>query len=254
MAPEHSKIIHNIYNAVIAILALASIAMTALDLLGIADLSMQPFRSIDTVILLIFAIDYAVRFYRSRERKRFFKENIFDLLAIIPFSSLFSMFRVFRIFRIIKAAKIFKFMRLLRAGAFLAVLKKRTQGILKTNGFVYVLYGNLALILGSSVIMMHAESMTFPDALWWSIVTCATVGYGDISPSTAVGRIVAVILMVFGIGLLGMLTGSITTYFAQRPKANEIRKNDELQEILENASDDERRKILEIAKIIVRKD
>ncbi len=49
--------------------------------------------------------------------------------------------------------------------------------------------------------------------LWWSIVTATTVGYGDISPSTGLGRLIALILMATGIGLLGMITGSIATYF-----------------------------------------
>ena len=49
--------------------------------------------------------------------------------------------------------------------------------------------------------------------MWWSIVTITTVGYGDISPVTTYGRILAAFLMIAGIGFLGMLTGTISTYF-----------------------------------------
>ncbi len=250
---KKNSVFNKLYIIFISVLAVSSIVLAVMDLLGKIDLLVQPYHFIDNIILVIFTIDYGVRFYLSDARKHFFKENIFDLLAIIPFSSIFSMFRVFRVFRIFKAAKIFKFMRLLRAGAFVGVLKKRIQGIINTNGFVYVLYVNLALIFCSSIVMMYAESMTFEDALWWSIVTCTTVGYGDISPSSGIGRIVAVILMIFGIGLLGMLTGAITTYFTQPKTDKESDSSNELQKIFENASDEERQKIIEVAKIIIKK-
>lgn len=54
---------------------------------------------------------------------------------------------------------------------------------------------------------------TFGDALWWAIVTATTVGYGDIAPVTPIARVIAVVLMLVGIGTLGMITGSIATYF-----------------------------------------
>ena len=59
----------------------------------------------------------------------------------------------------------------------------------------------------------YVEGMTFPDALWWAFVTATTVGYGDISPSSGIGRIIAAVLMLVGIGLLGALTSSITSFF-----------------------------------------
>ena len=99
---------------------------------------------------------------------------------------------------------------------------------------------------------MYAEKMPFSDALWWSFVTCTTVGYGDLSPETTIGRVTAVILMMFGIGFLGMLTGSITTFFTNRIKTKSETKPDDLQALLDSATDEERQKIFEIAKIIVK--
>jgi voltage-gated potassium channel len=72
-------------------------------------------------------------------------------------------------------------------------------------------------LLGALCIMAFEDNMeTFADALWWSLVTTTTVGYGDISPETTGGRILAGILMIVGIGFLGMVTGSIATYFVDR--------------------------------------
>lgn len=248
-----SKFLKTAYTISITVLAIVSIVLALLDITGKIKLSSTPYRQADITILLLFTVDYAVRFYKADDRKTFFKENIPDLLAIIPFSSMFSAFRVFRVFRIAKASRLLKFTRLLRAGALTAKIRRRISGVLKTNGLVYLLYVNAGLILAASGIMMYTEGMTFPDALWWSIVTCTTVGYGDISPSTALGRITAVILMMFGIGFIGMLTGSITTYFTAHHEP-EHQQDDDLDTLLASASDADRQKIYEIAKIILSKE
>lgn len=242
-----------LYNFLISILAILSIVIVILDLCNVISIIHQPFKTIDILILLIFTLDYAIRFFIAKDRKKFFKENIFDLIAIIPFNSFFAAFRAFRLFRLLKLTKLAKLTRLIRAAAFLEILRHKLSGILKTNGFIYVLYANITLISISSVIMMFAENQSFGDALWWSIVTCTTVGYGDISPSTTIGRIVAIILMVFGIGLIGMLTGAITTYFTSRQPTENAEKYDELNDIFGSLSDEQKNQLIEIAKILSKK-
>ena len=101
--------------------------------------------------------------------------------------------------------------------------------------------------------MMHAEKQSFFDALWWSIVTCTTVGYGDISPSSTVGRVTAIILMIFGIGLISMLTSTITEFFTQKRIASDTVKADdpeELTNLINELDDDKKQLIIEIIKNI----
>lgn len=227
---------------------MTSIVFAVLDLCAVININSKPYKVIDIAILLLFTLDYAVRFFISDDRRKFFKDNIFDLIAIIPFNSLFSAFRVFRLFRLLKLTKLAKLTRLVRAAAFFGVIKKKINGILQTNGFLYVLYANAIMILISSVVIMLAEKMSFADSLWWSIVTCTTVGYGDFSPSTTIGRITAVVLMMFGIGLIGMLTGAITTFFTQHGKKET--NVSELHELVDSLDDNEKQKVIEIIKII----
>lgn len=242
-----TKVLNLIYNIMITLLAVCSIVLTILDICSFIDLSLSPFFYIDNAILLVFTIDYIVRFVLSEKKQDFFKHNICDLIAIIPFSSIFSFFRIARILRIVKIIKVLKFVK---AVAFLSVLWRKIKGILETNGFIYVLYTSAVLILISSIISMFVENQSFEDALWWSIVTCTTVGYGDISPTTGIGRIIAVVLMLFGIGLIGMLTGAITTYFTTLHKKDNTADTNELQNIINDMNDDEIKKLTEIAKIL----
>lgn len=241
-----------VYFVSITLLAITSIVLMFLDLGSVINMAAAPYKQIDTAILLIFTVDYAVRFYLSKERRKFFKENIFDLIAIIPFNSIFAAFRAFRIFRLAKLTKLSKVMRVVRLGAFLGVVKKKTTDILKTNGFLYVLYANAVLVLISSVVMVFVEKMAFGDALWWSVVTVTTVGYGDCTPTTFIGRALAVLLMIFGIGLIGMLTGAITTYFTSSKAEEDAAGTEELQELIDKMDPEQREKLTEIARIMMR--
>lgn len=244
-----------IYDTAVMLLAVSSIIMAIMDICGKVGSDAAAFYTADMIILIIFAVDYIVRFCLAPKKGVFFKENFFDLLAILPFDRLFSFFRFARIFRfakILKFSKLAKLSKLTRIVGFFGKVKRQLRDFLHTNGFVYMLYASVALIVISSLLISYVEGKPFTDALWWSIVTCTTVGYGDISPETGIGRIIAVILMIFGIGLISMLTGTITTFFSVRTsrKDDDSVESDELDVILKDLDGDDRRKLAEIAKIL----
>ncbi len=74
---------------------------------------------------------------------------------------------------------------------------------------VLILFGTLGLAI-------FEPNMTWINAVWWSFVTLTTVGYGDISPTTLGGRIVAIIIMIMGIGILGLFTATIASIFVEK--------------------------------------
>ena len=189
-----------------ALLAIISIVLIVLDYAHEINIISPPYSIIDNSILIIFAVDYFVRLFYAKDKKRFFKENIFDLLSIIPVNSLFYVFRMARIgraFRLLKLLRIFR----------LVGLTGRLHKFLKTNGLVYYLYISLTVILIASSLYCISEKVSFGTALWWSITTATTVGYGDVSPTTGLGKAAAVLLMFLGIGFIGMLTSSLTNFF-----------------------------------------
>lgn len=83
---------------------------------------------------------------------------------------------------------------------------------LQRENVIHLLIVILVIVLCSGYLIAFFEpGVSFASGIWWSIVTLTTVGYGDISPSTPAGRIIAIFIMFFGIGLLGMLSASLAT-------------------------------------------
>lgn len=209
---EESPAFIKIYNIVIGILAIVSIILVIRSLL----VEQHPIEIVtDNAIWIVFIADYVIRFVLAKDKKSFFLRNILDLVAIMPF---YSVLQLFRIGRVIRIARLLRFVRLFRAGARIARFFKISKRFLNTNGFKFVVIATVGMIIASAILMVIVEDMPFPDGLWWSFVTVTTVGYGDIAPVSLAGRVLAIILMLFGIGLIGALTSTVTTFFIREQK------------------------------------
>lgn len=196
-----------IYEVGISILAIISVIIAILDLTTTIP---EYLVTIDTIVLIIFVIDYFTRLIFAPKKLTFIKGNLFDLIAIIPFSSFFRIFRAAKLFRLLKFAKLLKLSRLI---AVTTRLVSHLKVFMDTNGFKYMLMISGILVVIGGTAIHFAEGMPFADGIWWAFVTATTVGYGDISPATSIGRIIAGILMLCGIGLIGSLTSTITSFF-----------------------------------------
>jgi voltage-gated potassium channel len=196
-----------IYEITIGILAVIAVILAIIDFSkGLVQWQIV----LDDCILIIFIVDYLIRLFISQNKKNFLKNNIFDLISIIPFNSAF---RIFRIIKLTKILRILKIIKLSKIIIYSIRLFKKFKKFFNTNGFKYIICITIIFIILGGCLIHYAENMPFQDGIWWAFVTATTVGYGDISPHTILGRIIATVLMLIGIGLIGSLTSTITSYF-----------------------------------------
>ena len=84
------------------------------------------------------------------------------------------------------------------------------------TGFIYLFTISVVIICLSALLFSIVEHQTLSESLWWAITTATTVGYGDDSPHTAWGKLIATVLMLGGVGFIGLLTSTITDFFTDR--------------------------------------
>ena len=151
----------------------------------------------------LFAVDFAVRLATAPRRWHWLRHNMLDFASVV-----LPALRPLRLVRILAAFRVFQRR---------AETTFRGRLVLYTGGLSVLLVwmGALAVLQAER----HAPGALITDvgrALWWSLVTVTTVGYGDISPVTPTGRVVATGFMLFGIALLGVVTGLFSSWIVER--------------------------------------
>jgi voltage-gated potassium channel len=170
---------------------------------------------------ILFTIEYILRLISIKKPLAyvFSAFGIIDLLAIIP--SYLSVFfvgaqslLVFRALRLLRVFRIFKLTHFLSEMHF---LKEALRGSSKKIAIFMTIVLFLVIILGSIMYLVESGENGFtsiPDSIYWAIVTITTVGYGDISPVTPLGKFIASVIMLIGYGIIAVPTGIITTEIA----------------------------------------
>ena len=127
------------------------------------------------------------------------------------------------------AARLIRLARVFRLGVAVSLAMRRARAVLQHRQFHFVaLVAVAAVTLGGLGIYSveggpHARIQSIGDGIWWAIVTATTVGYGDISPVTTEGRIIAVVLMLLGIGVIGAFTATVASFFVAQDEGSELR-------------------------------
>lgn len=126
------------------------------------------------------------------------------------------------------AARLLRLARVFRLGVAVSLAMRRARAMLQHRQFHFVaLLAVVAVVLGGVAIYSveggpdgHIHSIG--DGIWWAIVTATTVGYGDISPVTTEGRIIATALMLLGIGVIGAFTATVASFFVQQDEGSDL--------------------------------
>jgi voltage-gated potassium channel len=154
------------------------------------------------IIWAIFLADYIVLLSLAERRGRWFVRNLHELAIV--------------------ALPMLRPLRLLRLITLLRVLNRAGSRSLRGHAVMYVIGSSVILCYVSALAVLDTERAaddanitSFSDAIWWSITTITTVGYGDRYPVTELGRVIAAALMVGGIAVLGVVTASLASWLIE---------------------------------------
>ncbi|MER7111059.1 potassium channel family protein [Streptomyces sp. NPDC000229] len=158
---------------------------------------------VEWVVWGAFALDYTVRLVLAPSRWHFVRSHPLDLVAVL--------------------LPLVQPLRLLRLVSTLLLVGRRARMASQITLTTYVVGSVAGLLMFGSLAVLHVERdapdgniKTLGDAVWWSFTTMTTVGYGDHAPTTGLGRLLAVGLMLSGIALLGVVTANIAAWFISR--------------------------------------
>jgi voltage-gated potassium channel len=171
----------------------------------------------DKIILGLFALEYFIRLLISRNKFKFALSflGIIDFLVILPLFAHISQglvfLRGFRVFRILQLLKTIRYSNLMLM-FFRSFRHYRDEiQIFVITFFLVVIVGSLAMFSIEGGV--NPNFSTVPDAMWWTVVTITTVGYGDVVPITIAGKILAAIIMFMGLAAIAIMTAVLTKVF-----------------------------------------
>ena len=190
------------------------------------------FHTIELFSIVIFSIEYIARLWvsdyafakagpiKSRLKYMFSFMGIVDLLSILPFYLPYIIkidLRVIRVLRLFRLLRLFKLNRHSKALRLIVTVFKKTKSDIIVTAFIVSF-----LLIMAATLMYDIENEAQPDAfsnigeaLWWSVATLTTVGYGDIYPITGLGKLLSGVIALLGIGIVALPTGIISSAYIE---------------------------------------
>jgi Ion transport protein len=211
MTKERSELKSIGYEIFIGILSILSIVNLVL-LYVVQEQSLDTVLTVmNAVFSVIFVADFLYRIFTAPSAAAYFLKHFgwADLLASLPLAQ----FKILRVFRLIRVYRLLREVGIRTVGR--ALIKDRAGSSL----YVLLVMGIFVLEFGSLTMLRveqgarGANITSASDAIWYTIVTISTVGYGDQYPVTDVGRIIGAGIIVVGVGIFGTFTGYLANFF-----------------------------------------
>ena len=210
----------NAYNIFILVLTILSLAVMVVMLLPISDATFKLLSVYDNLICVIFLIDFFLNLRGAAKKSDYFikERGWLDLLGSIPSLGLLTNFGKFAgLLRLARLSRLARIARLLRGENKKTLVKDILDNRSRYAAFLTILLTILVLTVASVLVLQFeskspdANITSGGDALWYSLVTITTVGYGDFYPVTAAGRITASFIMFMGVGIIGALASILAS-------------------------------------------
>ncbi len=220
---ESDDAVSKAFDIVLIVAILVSVLVVMLEsVTSIADRHGNVLRVAEWFFTILFTLEYGFRIYSAKNAAKYTHSvfGIIDLVSIIPtYLTIFlpgaQTFAIVRIFRVLRVFRILKLVKYMSEAQTLSIAIRASRR--KVTVFL-VLVICLCAILGSVMYIVEGEEAGFtsiPMSVYWAIVTLTTVGYGDISPLTPLGRAIASVIMITGYSIIAVPTGIVTTELAR---------------------------------------
>jgi len=207
-----------LFDVTLLALILLSTVIVMMESVEIYDAKLHHiFIVLEIIITAFFTIEYALRIITIRNKRSYIFSffGIIDLLAILPFylSLFFPITKYFLILRMLRMLRVFRVLNLLDfmndGNVLLRALKNSSRKI-----YIFLLFLMIFSVIAGSIMFMvegHREGFeSIPQSIYWAVVTVTTVGYGDVSPGTPLGKFLSVLLMLAGYSIIAVPTGIVT--------------------------------------------
>jgi voltage-gated potassium channel len=221
------------FNYFIITLIILNVLAVAIDTTSIKDPRLNIFlRTFEVFSIVIFSLEFSLRLYISDlthpARNKIYSVfkfifspfGLVDLLAILPFYIPFLIKTDLRFLRILRLTRFFRIFKISRYNNTLKLIGSVIKDK-KSELWMTLFVATLVLIV-ASFLMYFIEGTVQPDkfpdvfsSMWWAIVTLTTIGYGDVYPITALGKVLSGLLSIIGIGLIALPTGIISAGFIE---------------------------------------
>ncbi len=229
-------------NRLVCLLILLSVAVAVLETEpALREGWGHLFLTFEMTVGVIFVVEYLARAWVAVEHPGYGKPVMGRLRYLVSFSAVVDLMAILPLFLglagmealFMRLVRVLRILRLARLGRFSRAMRALGQAVRLRQFELYVSFGLALLVLLFSSIMLYlleggVQPEAFgsvPRAMWWSVATLTTVGYGDVYPITGVGRFFAALTALSGIGIIAMPTGIMAAAFSEAMQKNRHRSD-----------------------------
>jgi voltage-gated potassium channel len=228
----HETFAGRLFDVILLILIVLSVLTVLLESVqSIREAHGPLLHAAEWTFTILFTVEYIARLATAGSATGYAKSffGIVDFLAIGPvyLSFLFGVTRSFSVLRSLRLLRVFRILKLTQfVGEAAALRIAVVASVRKIVVFLFAVI-TIVIIVGALMYQIEGEPNGFtsiPAGMYWAVVTVTTVGYGDISPHTVAGRLLASVLMILGYGIIAVPTGIVSFELARATSAVAARK------------------------------